>query len=77
MLTSRELARLRAENVDLQRQVEELKAGGGKPVEGTPVVFTETPAGLRAKVEGFIEAIDQYLQDDVAEDVRGRSGGMD
>ncbi|MBO6575658.1 MAG: hypothetical protein JJ896_11695 [Rhodothermales bacterium] len=76
-LTTRELARLRAENAELQRQVEDLKAGGGSPVEGTPIVFTETPAGLRAKVEGFIEAIDQYLQEDLADEIRGERAGID
>ena len=76
-LTTRELARLRAENAELQRQVEDLKAGGGTPVEGTPIVFTETPAGLRAKVEGFIEAIDQYLQEDLADEIRGERAGID
>ena len=75
LLASREMGRLRAENAELRRQVEELKAGGG-PVDGTPIVFTESPAALRAKVEGFIEAVDQYLQDDFADELRGR-GSVD
>ncbi len=72
LLTSRELARLRAENQDLKRQVEELKVGGGTVVDGTPIVLTESPAALRTKVESFIEAIDQYLHEDVGSDIRGR-----
>jgi hypothetical protein len=71
LLTSRELARLRSENAELQRTVDELQAGGS-PSDGTAVVFTESPAVLRSKVEGFIEAIDQYLQDDLADEIRGR-----
>jgi len=71
LLTSRELARLRVENLELQKVVAELKAGGGKLSEGTAVVFTESPAVLRSKVEGFIEAVDQYLQDDLADEIRG------
>lgn len=66
LLTSRELARLRTENNELRRQVEELKAGGGAAIDGTPIVFTESPGALRAKVENFIEALDQYLQDDLS-----------
>ena len=66
LLTSRELARLRTENQELRRQVEELKVGGGAVVDGTPIVLTESPAALRTKVESFIEAIDQYLHDDLA-----------
>jgi hypothetical protein len=72
MLTSRELARLRTENAELQRQVEELKSGVGVQVDGSTILLTETPAALRGKVEGFIEAIDQYLQDDLADEIRGR-----
>jgi hypothetical protein len=71
LLTSRELARLRAENQDLKRQVEELRVGGGAVIDGTPIVLTESPAALRTKVEGFIEAIDQYLHDDLAGEIRG------
>ncbi len=69
LLASRELARLRAENQELKRQVEELKVGGGTVVDGTPIVLTESPAALRTKVEGFIEAIDQYLHDDLPGDL--------
>ncbi|MFT4605413.1 MAG: hypothetical protein ACI9W4_002152 [Rhodothermales bacterium] len=72
LLTSRELARLRTENQELKRQVEELKVGGGTVVEGTPIVLTESPAALRTKVEGFIEAIDQYLHEDLAGEIHGR-----
>lgn len=72
LLASRELTRLRAENAELHRQVEELKATGGGKVEGTPLILTETPAVLRAKVESFIEAIDQYLQEDLREEIHGR-----
>ncbi|MFT5144034.1 MAG: hypothetical protein ACI80V_003672 [Rhodothermales bacterium] len=72
MLTSRELARLRTENAELHRQVEELKSGVAVQIEGSTILLTETPAVLRSKVEGFIEAIDQYLQDDLADEIRGR-----
>lgn len=72
LLTSRELARLRAENQELKRQVEELRVGGGAVVDGTPIVLTESPAALRAKVESFIDAIDQYLHEDVTSEIRSR-----
>ena len=60
-LVSKELHRLREENASLQREVEELQMRGLGGVDGTPIVFTDNPAALRAKVEGFIESIDAYL----------------
>lgn len=62
LLASRELKRLREENAALQQQVEELRSRTLGPAEGTSIVFTETPAALRAKVDTFIDAIDQYLE---------------
>ena len=53
--------RLRDENAALAQHIEVLQQRASGSVEGTPVVFTEDPAQLRAKVESFIETIDQYL----------------
>lgn len=60
-LAVRELKRLRDENAALAQQIEVLQQRASGSVDGTPVVFTEDPAQLRAKVESFIETIDQYL----------------
>ncbi len=67
-LTVKELTRLRSENASLQKQLQEVKAHPLDSLDGTPVIFTESPAALRAKVEGFIGAIDRYVQATAKED---------
>ena len=67
-LTVKELTRLRSENASLQKQLQEVKAHPLDSLDGTPVIFTESPAALRAKVEGFIGAIDRYVQASAKED---------
>jgi predicted RNase H-like nuclease (RuvC/YqgF family) len=61
MLAARELTRLREENASLHRELESLKSSGLGSFEGTPVVFSDTPAALRARVESFIDSIDAFL----------------
>lgn len=60
-----EILRLREENAALAERIAHLEASvGGDLEEGTLLHFDEDPEALRRKVNGFIEAIDQYLQSD-------------
>ncbi len=67
-LAVKELARLREENAALQKQLDSFQSHGIESMDGTPVVFTESPSALRTKVENFIEAIDRYIEQSQAED---------
>ena len=58
----KELARLRNENASLQKQLQEARAKEFEPIEGTPVVFSESPQALRSRVETFIDALDRYIE---------------
>jgi predicted RNase H-like nuclease (RuvC/YqgF family) len=62
MLVSRELTRLRQENASLHKELESLQSSGLGSFEGTPVVFSDSPAALRSRVEGFIDSIDAFLE---------------
>jgi len=61
-LAVKELARLRDENAALQKQLDSFQSHGIESMDGTPVVFTESPSALKSKVENFIEAIDRYIE---------------
>ena len=56
-----ELDRLRKENTELTERIEHLETRPALDVDGTLLTFDESPDALREKVEGFINAIDQYL----------------
>ena len=60
-----ELQSLREENATLQERIVELEASsGGERAEGNVAsMFESDPDALKKKVEGFIQAIDQYLED--------------
>lgn len=58
---AREVERLRKENADLLARLKEAEERPVLDVEGAIVGFDEEPEVLRKKVTGFIEAIDQYL----------------
>ena len=59
----RELDRLRAENDRLAARVAELETEADRAADAVTIAG-EDPEALRAKVEGFIEALDQYLAHD-------------
>ena len=57
-LAVKELSRLREENASLNKQIDSLRTDGTATVDGTSVVFTESPDVLRSQVEKYIAAID-------------------
>ena len=68
---ARELARLRQENAKLAERIRTLETRPVVDPDAALVTFDEDPEELRRKVEGFIDAIDQYLSNEpepVAED---------
>ncbi len=75
-LAVKELARLREENAALQKQLDSFQSHGIEAMDGTPVVFTESPSALRTKVENFIEAIDRYIEQSPGDDA-GHSASSD
>ncbi len=60
-LAVKELNRLKDENHSLHKEMDSLKSRRTESVDGTPVVFTDSPAALRSKVESFIKVIDSYI----------------
>lgn len=59
-----ELERLRAENTRLAERLRDLEARSGvTPHEATGLLFDDDPDALRTKIEGFIAAIDQHLDE--------------
>jgi hypothetical protein len=60
-----ELRALREENASLQERIAELEASPGiERSEGNVAYMLDAdPDSLKKKVEGFIQAIDQYLED--------------
>ncbi len=60
----REIERLRKENARLSEQVKELEASGGS---GGGLILTdgETPEELKAKVQGFINTINDVIGESV------------
>lgn len=58
-----EILRLREENAALAERITRLESRAGGDIEtGTLLHLDEDPEAIRRKVNGFIEAIDQYLQ---------------
>ncbi len=66
---AREIERLRSDNAALARRVAELRAGFGDDAPALSLPDAGDPEALRARVQGFIDAIDQVLAAPVAEDV--------
>lgn len=58
---ARELERLRQENATLHERLAALEDRPAVDPDAAVLGFDEDPAALRAKIEGFIEAIDAYL----------------
>ena len=59
---ARELRVLREENTLLQERVTELEALSSENTPDTsPFFFESDPESVKRKVDGFIQAIDQYL----------------
>ena len=58
---AQELERLRRENRALRDKIAELETRPPVDVDSALLSLDEDPAVLRAKIEGFIEAIDAYL----------------
>ncbi len=58
-----ELIRLREENATLQERIEELEGSGAAKADGGAgkLVLDTDPEALKRKVEGFIQSIDNYL----------------
>ena len=58
-----ELHVLREENSLLQKRIVELESSssGSKPAESQLFLFESDPESVKRKVEGFIRAIDRYL----------------
>ena len=65
---ARELRAVREENAMLQDRISELESSvASAPVEGGVASLLDSdPEALKKKVEGFIQAIDQYLEDNGA-----------
>jgi regulator of replication initiation timing len=61
---AQEIHRLRRENEQLRNRVRTLKERPQVEPDQTFVVLDEKPAKLRRKVDGFIDAIDHYLDED-------------
>ena len=58
-----ELIRLRSENQLLQERIEELEAMPATNDDAGGLVLDGNPEALKRKVEGFIQAIDDYLEE--------------
>lgn len=65
-----ELKRLREENQALTERLQELESRPDVEGQGTFLSLESDPELLRRKINGFIEAIDRYLENE-----RKRSGG--
>lgn len=62
---AQELAQLRQENAALEQRISELEAGGRVLGDGGVAIPLEgDPEVLRRKVDGFIQAIDRFLEED-------------
>lgn len=60
---AQELIRLREENTSLQQRISELEAmPAGNGEESGALMFDSDPETLKRKVEGFIQSIDNYLE---------------
>jgi len=61
-LAVKELHRLREENMALKRELEAVQKVKDDAVEGTPVVFTESPDELRQKLEDYIALVNELIE---------------
>ena len=59
-----EFRRLREENVALYKRIETLESDKRKHPTSASLVFQESPDVVRRKIQGFIDALDEYLQHD-------------
>ncbi len=64
---AREIERLRSDNAALARRVAELQAGLGDDAPALALPDMGDPEALRARVQGFIDAIDEVLAAPAAE----------
>lgn len=60
-LAVKEISRLRSENAALRKELDSLRHELTMGIDGTPVVFTESPAQLREQIEKFISVIDRHI----------------
>ncbi len=68
-LAAREIERLREENRSLLDRLKELEMRAEADPDLVPLpALHENPEVLRKKISSFIEAVDQYLQDEKAPD---------
>lgn len=58
-LVIKELKRLRSENAGLKKQVDALQKQAPAKMDGTAVVFSESPEALKAQIKEYIDAIDR------------------
>jgi len=61
-LAVKELHRLREENTALRRELEAVHRGKDDSVDGTQVVFTESPDELRQKLEDYIALVNDIIE---------------
>ncbi len=57
-----EIVRLRGENSKMAADISKLRSSLDEAGKKPALAFDEDPKELRAKVKGFIRAIDEYLQ---------------
>lgn len=61
-LAVKELHRLREENTVLRREMEAVQNRKDDTVDGTQVVFTESPDELRQKLEDYIALVNELIE---------------
>ncbi len=61
-LAVKELHRLREENTALRRELDAVQNRKDDSVDGTQVVFTESPDELRQKLEDYIAMINELIE---------------
>lgn len=57
-----EIVRLRSENARMASDIDELRSTLVETRDKPAITFDDDPEELRARVRGFIDAIDEYLQ---------------
>lgn len=61
-LAVKELHRLREENTVLRREMEAVQNRKDDTVDGTQVVFTESPDELRQKLEDYLALVNELIE---------------
>ncbi len=61
-LAVKELARLRAENTALRKEIDSLRQGALPEGEGSVVTFTESPDELKARIRELMASIDARME---------------